>query len=216
GKEFYLNPVDIVIMNPPFSDRDKLPKNYLKNLNKKEKLGKICGHQINLWGYFLALGDILLKQNGKIATVIPINIARGKATEKIRNYLLENYHIKYIVKTTKDLAFSESAAFRDILLVAEKRKPIENDITKIIFLKKSIKDLNERDLNSVNNLDPDFVSVRDIKYNELNKNKENLMPFLVPEDFTILLKELENSGKIISLDSKFIDIGLPYRPLGIA
>ncbi|MGB9762394.1 MAG: HsdM family class I SAM-dependent methyltransferase [Minisyncoccia bacterium] len=216
GKEFYLNPVDIVIMNPPFSDRDKLPKNYLKNLNKKEKLGKICGHQINLWGYFLALGDILLKQNGKIATVIPINIARGKATEKIRNYLLENYHIKYIVKTTKDLAFSESAAFRDILLVAEKRKPIENDITKIIFLKKSIKDLNERDLNSVNNLDPDFVSVRDIKYNELNKNKENLMPFLVPEDFTILLKELENSGKIILLDSKFIDIGLPYRPLGIA
>jgi len=30
GEEFYLTPVDVVIMNPPFSDREKLPKNYLK------------------------------------------------------------------------------------------------------------------------------------------------------------------------------------------
>ncbi|MGC8982109.1 MAG: Eco57I restriction-modification methylase domain-containing protein, partial [Minisyncoccia bacterium] len=120
GREFYLKPADVVIMNPPFSDREKLPKDYLRKLNEKGELGEICGHQVNLWGYFLALADLMLKPSGKVAAVVPINIARGKATEKIRNYLLENYYIKYIVKTTKDLAFSESASFRDILLVAEK------------------------------------------------------------------------------------------------
>ncbi|MGB9760708.1 MAG: HsdM family class I SAM-dependent methyltransferase, partial [Thermoproteota archaeon] len=101
GKEFYLKPVDVIIMNPPFSDREKLPEDYLEKLSNKsiigKTLGKTCGHQINLWGYFLALADLMLKPNGKIAVVVPINIARGKATEKIRNYLLENYHIKYIV-----------------------------------------------------------------------------------------------------------------------
>jgi len=43
---------------------------------------------------------------------------------------LENYHIKYIVKPVGDLAFSEGATFRDILLIAEKRKPRDDDITR--------------------------------------------------------------------------------------
>ncbi len=130
GSKFLLKPVDVVIMNPPFTDRYKMPKEMREKL-KKNSLSNICGNQINLWGYFLALADLLLKPEGKIGAVIPINIARGGATEKIRNYLLENYHIRYIVKPVKDLAFSEGAAFRDILLILEKRKPKINDITKV-------------------------------------------------------------------------------------
>ncbi|MBC7092182.1 MAG: N-6 DNA methylase, partial [Nitrososphaeria archaeon] len=148
GAKFYLKPVNVVIMNPPFSDRDKLPKDYLDKL-KKNELGQKCGHQINLWGYFLSLADLILSQNGKIAAVLPINIARGGATEKIRNLLIENYHIKYIVKPIADLAFSESADFRDILLLAEKRKPKKEDITRIIFLKKSIKKIKENELQQI-------------------------------------------------------------------
>jgi len=143
GEEFYIRPADVVIMNPPFSDREKLPKDYKEKLSDGTDFGKIlgekCGHLINLWGYFLSLADLMLKPNGRVAIVVPINITRGKATEKIRNYLLENYHIKYIIKSTKDFGFSESAAFRDILLIAEKRKPLNDDITTIIFLKKSIR-----------------------------------------------------------------------------
>ena len=75
--------------------------------------------------------------------VIPINIARGKATEKIRNHLLSNYHIKHIVKPIKDIAFSEGAAFRDILFVAEKKKPLKKDCTKIWFIQKSINEMNQ-------------------------------------------------------------------------
>ena len=54
-----------------------------------DKLTEKCGSQINLWGYFLALADDLIKDGGKIGAVIPINIARGKATEKIRNYIIK-------------------------------------------------------------------------------------------------------------------------------
>ncbi|GAI16719.1 unnamed protein product, partial [marine sediment metagenome] len=97
GLEFYLKPVNIVIMNPPFSAKEKMPSDMREKLNKNS-LGEICSHQSNLWGYFLALADLLIKPNGKIGAVIPINIARGKATEQIRNFLFNNYHIKYIVK----------------------------------------------------------------------------------------------------------------------
>jgi type I restriction-modification system DNA methylase subunit len=101
GESFYIKPVDVVIMNPPYSDREKMPKDTREKL-KKNMLGEICGHQVNLWGYFLALSHYLLKDGGKIGAVIPINIARGKATEKIRNFLLENYHIRYIIKPVGD------------------------------------------------------------------------------------------------------------------
>ncbi len=148
GSEFYLKPVDVVIMNPPFSDREKMPPEMREKL-KKNPLGEICGHQVNLWGYFLALADLLLKPGGKIGAVIPINIARGKATEKIRKFLLENYHIKYIVKPVGDIAFSEGAAFRDVLLIAEKRKPKKNDVTRIILLKCSIRKIEENEITEI-------------------------------------------------------------------
>jgi hypothetical protein len=140
GSEFYIKPVDVVIMNPPFSDREKMPPEMRDKINENS-LGDVCGSQVNLWGYFLALADSLLKPEGRIGVVIPVNIARGKATEKIRNFLLENYRIRYIVKATKDTAFSEGSQFRDVLLIAEKRKPNNNDLVGIVFLKKSIKEM---------------------------------------------------------------------------
>ncbi|HID27757.1 MAG TPA: hypothetical protein EYP22_08085, partial [Methanosarcinales archaeon] len=111
GESFKIYRVDTLIMNPPFTDREKMPSDYREKLKEYSKLIPRCGGQINLWGYFLALADDLVKNNGKIGAVIPINIFRGSATEKIRNYILENYKIRYIVKTTKELGFSEDSAF---------------------------------------------------------------------------------------------------------
>jgi len=189
GSEFFLKPVDVVIMNPPFSDREKMPLEMREKL-KKNPLGEICGHRVNLWGYFLTLADLLLKKNGKIGAVIPINIARGKATEDIRNYLLERYQLNYIIKPIGDIAFSEGATFRDVLLIAEKRKPKVNDLTGIIFLKKSIREMNDEDvsklLKNLNSIEPkknsyfvnEFFEIFFINTSYLKENKENLMVIL--------------------------------------
>jgi len=234
GRGFYLKPVDIVIMNPPFSDREKLPKDYLRKLSDESDcgrvLGKICGHQINLWGYFIALADLFLKPNGKMAAVVPINIARGKATEKIRKYFLENYHIKYIVKTTKDLAFSESAKFRDILLIAEKRKPEDIDLTTIVFLKKSIRDIDSNKVKEiVNNILSDIYSTEDYEMQkiptyQLLGNKNNLMKFLrgsSVERNNVILKFLEtikskSKSKLINLSSEEMLEGFHASPAGLS
>lgn len=126
------NSFNTVIANPPFSDREKMPNDYLNLLNNYNTLTDKCGSQINLWGYFLALNDILLKKNGVFGFIIPINVFRGVATQKIREYLLKNYTIEYVVKTGKNTAFSENASLRDIILVAKKKKP--NKSTKFRFI----------------------------------------------------------------------------------
>ena len=214
GTAFMLKPVDIVIMNPPFTDRNKMPSTMRENL-KKNPLGKICGHQVNLWGYFLALADLLLKDGGIIGAVIPINIARGRATEKIRMHILKNYHIKYIVKPVADVAFSENAEFRDILLVAEKRKSMK-DTTKILLLKKSIKLLKQEDIDAILKMDREYVELKEISATELDNYANNLMPLLVPESFFTLYSTLLRSKKLKSFDASNMSIGLPYRPKGVA
>jgi len=212
-------------MNPPFSDREKLPKDYLKNLNEKKNLGKICGHKINLWGYFLALADLMLKPNGKIAAVVPINIARGKATEKIRNYLLKNYHIKYIIKTTKDLAFSENSSFRDILLIAEKKKPRNEDITTIVFLNKSIKDINLDDINKITKSIKSEQEMSNLfeKYNVSQISfGESFMRFISASslkiNFTLnkFRDKIVSTGKLRKIKEEEIKEGFGFRPKGLS
>lgn len=140
-EKFHINRNDVLIMNPPFTDRKKIPAKYRKKLGKFDKITSKCGSQVNLWGLFLALADELVKKGGRIGAIIPINIGRGRATEKIRKFILNNYRILYIVKPTKNVAFSEAAAFRDILLIMEKAKPRNEDTITFVLLKKSLDEL---------------------------------------------------------------------------
>jgi len=234
GAEFNLKPVDVVIMNPPFSDREKMPSDMREKI-KKNPLGNIVGNQINLWGYFLALADSLLKRNGTLGAVIPINIARGKATEKIRNFLINNYHIKYIIKTIKELAFSEGSAFRDILLIAEKKKPKNDDLTGIIFLKKSIRELSIEEIDGIiskienlTDLEEDYESndfdIIFLSSTDINKSRENLMPIIGLSKteyiriFSRFITKLEQNinGKIMDLKNLPIKEGFHASPAGLS
>jgi len=222
GSEFYLKPADVVIMNPPFSDREKMPKEMREKI-KKNKLSRICGNQVNLWGYFLALSDKLLKPGGKIAVVIPINIARGKATDKIRKYIFRNYKIDYIIKPQADLAFSEGASFRDILLVASKNKPKESDQAKIAFLNVSIRSLDTPKIKEIANkikqgLSSDDVTVRTVYIKEFLENLKNLMPFLSQKSNEIseILKPILDSPKLSFIKENTFSEGFHVSPKGFS
>lgn len=189
GFEFILKPVDLVIMNPPFTDRDKMTVEMRVKL-KNNPLNERCGNKINLWGYFLVLGDSLLKADGKIAAIIPVNIARGTSTEKVRKLILENYQLDYIIKPVGDFAFSESAAFKDVLLIARKKKPTMEHLSKIVFLKKSIRDLGNSEVKEIINTirtlesdkgtiyEDDHLEIKNIPQKDLTDNIDNLMTFI--------------------------------------
>lgn len=236
GEKFYIKPfhADLVIMNPPFSDREKLPPEMRKKLNISS-LVDICGNQVNLWGYFLALAHLLLKTKGEIAAVIPINIARGKATEKIREFLLQNYHIRYIIKPVGDMAFSESSAFKDVLLIAEKRKVTNKDHTTIVFFKKSIRSVDLEEAEKISEkLDQlsskeriykgDEFDLINIPQKELTELKENLMPVIgvshvenikILSDFLNIIKT-KGKNKIRNIKNEEIEEGFHASPAGIS
>jgi len=222
GSEFYLKPVDVVIMNPPFSDREKMPKEMREKINKNV-LSRICGNQVNFWGYFLALADYMLKPNGKIAAIIPINIARGKASIKIREYIFRNYRIDYIIKPQADLAFSEKASFRDILLVASKNKPKVSDQAKIAFLNVSIRSLDTSKIEEIANKiikgsSSDDVTVRTVYTKEFFENLKNLMPFLSQKSNEILeiLKPILDSPKLSYINKETFSEGFHVSRKGLS
>jgi hypothetical protein len=207
GEEFYIKPVDVVLMNPPFSARDKMPAEMRNKLKSNSCLIDVCGNAINLWGYFLALAQYLLKPTGKIGCVIPINIARGTTTEKIRNFIFHNYRVKYIIKSVKDFAFSEGASFKDILFVAEKTKPKKDDVTAIVFFTKSIRDMDLFECSQVvkrikrvpykqtSILKDKYFCIRHVKQSQLNADIDNLMYYIGGSDFENMdiIKDFKNT-----------------------
>jgi hypothetical protein len=115
GDVFEVQPVDVVIMNPPFTRKERVTP------EMKSALYSHLGEQ-NYWVYFVALADRLVKQKGRIAAVLPRDFFRGKYSRLIREYLFgkKQWGIRYIVKSTRDWAFSEQASFRDFLVVMER------------------------------------------------------------------------------------------------
>lgn len=235
GKGFYLTPSDLVIMNPPFSDREKMPEEMRGKINDNKTLNNISGSRVNLWGSFMALSDLLLKKDGKIAAVIPINIARGEATKKIREFMLRNYSTEFIVKPLEDEAFSEGASFKDILFICRKRKPTKNDYTAIVTIKASIKSLPSDAIRGLvarirdsyvqkSSTNSNAVEVEFVNTLELEKYQANLMPligFSSSKNKSVLnefLKKIRDKAgnKLKKIDSKSVSEGYHASPSGLS
>jgi methylase of polypeptide subunit release factors len=142
GEEVQLEPVDVVIMNPPFTRQERLPKEYKERLENSLSNYRSYFHgQLGLHGYFIFLADSFLKENGRLALVLPTTVLRVQSMQTIREFLSRNYVIEYIITAWKKLAFSESAWFREILLVARKTAhPNPDESCLLITLDKLPKD----------------------------------------------------------------------------
>jgi hypothetical protein len=139
GQEIPLEKVDLVIMNPPFTRQERLPKEYKDSLTKRlrEYKNQLSG-QLGLWGYFLLLGDRFVKKGGRMSLVFPARPLNAESAKQIREFLLANYDIEYIVSSWERSAFSESTQLREILLIIKKlhlKGKHENPNCKIVNLK---------------------------------------------------------------------------------
>lgn len=130
----------ICIMNPPFTRSvggnllfGSLPREERKKLQKElRQLSRVRGltgiGQAGLGGIFVFLADNYLKNGGRLALVLPKAVLAGVSWRQIREKLLENYHIEYIISSFEgpdDWNFSENTSLSEVLLVArkvEKRK----------------------------------------------------------------------------------------------
>jgi tRNA1(Val) A37 N6-methylase TrmN6/RNAse (barnase) inhibitor barstar len=197
GEQIPLEKADVVIMNPPFTRQERLPKEYKNALAKRLKgYEKYLHGQLGLYGYFVLLADKFVKNGGRIALVLPATILRLASCQGLREFLVQNYQIEYIITTTQRAAFSESAQFREILLVAKKSEGGTARISTgyggnkcaVVNLKRLPKNVNDAKTlaekikafpfsdNQV--YDDKDITIRMISQNELQSNIDNLFKLL--------------------------------------
>jgi hypothetical protein len=183
---------------------------------------------------FCSLADDAVKDKGKIGAVLPINLLRGKATQKLREFILDNYHIRYIVKSTKDLGFSEGCYFRDILVVLEKRLPKKEELTGVILLKKPLGELEPGDGFQLGKLIRSIPTGEDViredieiawfSREEFELDKTNLMKYVGLNNIESIktinsfLKVVKNKAgdKLTRLSKETIKEGFHTSPAGLS
>ena len=122
GKGFTMEAVDVVLMNPPFTRKQSIPRESRERMNRSLKeYGKFIDNGMNLSPYFVLLADRFLRPGGRIAMVLPDSILDQDSAAGVRKFLSQKYQIEFIIQAGHRLAFSEDAAFLEILLVARKR-----------------------------------------------------------------------------------------------
>jgi hypothetical protein len=123
GEKIPLEQADLIIMNPPFTRAERLPETYKEQLKGrlKEYEDLVFG-RVGLHIFFVLLADRFVKNNGRVALVLPATVLRIISMEGVRKLWVSNYHIEYIITTWERAAFSEAAQFREILLIAKKLK----------------------------------------------------------------------------------------------
>jgi len=199
SEEIKLDYQDVIIMNPPFTRQERIPKEYKEKLFQRFKKYKNYLHkQLSYYGYFILLADKFIKDGGRMALVLPATFLRVNSAEGIRRLLIDNYHIEYIITTWQRAAFSEGAQFREILLIAKKTKVDNNAKCGIVLIKKLPKDLKEaRELankikfiyNSHNineGYEDETVSIRILNYGTIRNCVSNMFIFIALTDLNLL------------------------------
>jgi len=217
GEQIPLEQADVVIMNPPFTRQERLPKSYKDKLAERlMEYEKYIHGQLGLYGYFFLLADRFVKPGGRLALVLPARFIRALSTKKIRKLLANNYHVEYIISTWQRAAFSESAQYREILLVAKKLRESEVEgisdglACKIVALKTLPKDLAEakffvttmKSVKATNYTDKNIM-VSVLNQEELKKNVKNWFIYVSAFDLDTnnlwMNIQKRGSGRLISL-----------------
>jgi hypothetical protein len=133
-------------MNPPFTRKQLIGKEYRKILSRNfPEYKEYESKEQSLFGYFVFLSDRFLKPAGRMGFVLPSTSIRQGSSKGMRQLLRDKYDIDYIILSGHRMAFSEDAAFSEILIIAEKRpekkKPKENIILATIRKKPTLENM---------------------------------------------------------------------------
>jgi hypothetical protein len=154
----------------------------------------------------------------------------GRSAQSIRKYLLDNgYQIQYIVRSAVEVAFSESALYRDYLIVLKKGK-VPNPLT-VTILKKKLQEI-RNDVGKLSLKVKEFASsgenrlsldeLESIKIHDADKLMKrhigNLKPFVgfnTVETHLLaleLLDDLKDKPTLEDLKNKHLAIIKVYNP----
>jgi hypothetical protein len=114
--------------------RKKLQQLKLQQLLNESKV--LANVTAGLGSVFVALGDHLLKTDGRLAVVLPRSLLSGVAWAETRRLLSSKYSVEYVVVLHEPghWNFSENTSLGETLVVAKRRKTLDDDRTTFINL----------------------------------------------------------------------------------
>ncbi len=183
-----LGEMDTILMNPPFTKVERGIKDFVN----MDRFKAFCGGEVGLWGHFIKLADTFLRNDGIYGAVLPINILRGRESDRVRQILFNQWTPLYIIKPTFNYGFSEDAEYRDVLVIAKKRNPIPDELVKFALIKKDLHSLDQGDIEEiargiedVESLRSDpLVEVASFTIAEVQERFDNMMWFCGVTDFS--------------------------------
>lgn len=190
--------VDVVIMNPPFTRIHRMQKSYRKFLERAiARRSGYTGGQLGLYGYFVLHADDFLKRNGRIAAVLPASTLYTSSAEGVRDFLLKNYRVEFIITSDAQTTFSEQSDFKEILLVARKVAEFSFE-SRFVTLKVPLTLLNyERIAKKLKSVTTDYedheIRVRIVNKHLLTKH-DNWMAYTEPVALSEILRQLESAA----------------------
>ena len=137
--EVPLDKVDVVAMNPPFTKVERRIRDYVHMQTFADR----AGGEVGLWGHFVFLADEFLKAEGMMAAVLPINVLRGRESQRVRDFLFGEWTPLYVLKPTLNYGFSEWAEYRDTIVIARKAPPPSGHRVKFCLVKAPLQNLDE-------------------------------------------------------------------------
>jgi len=217
--EFELRPVKVLLMNPPFT---KIERGIQRHFSL-ERFKEICGGEVGLWGHFLALAHNFVEEDGIIGAVIPINFLRGRESRKIRDFVFSEWSPLYILKPVLNYGFSEWAEYRDIILIARRRKPSPNHRVRFALIKTDLTQLGEQQIDRIaedirrhKRLRREDLDIESFSIKDLRQRMNNMMWFCSTGDFRrrdVLVEFVEKFFDILKPPAQW-DFATGYRPEG--
>lgn len=137
----YIPKMDLCVMNPPFtrsvggnrlfgnlsaSEREPMQRR-LRTLVSQQKLS--ASITAGLGSVFVALADRYLKDEGRLALVLPRALLSGVAWEETRDLISRHYHLEWLIVSHEPnhWNFSENTNLSEVLIVARKRASKRED-----------------------------------------------------------------------------------------
>ena len=149
---FPLHDLDVVIMNPPFTESKKRGRKFgaeaLKRMQRLEldirdrlqrrddSAGRVLSIN-SIQTFFVPLAERLLhSRRGVLATVLPVAGCTGGSGLAERRFLAERFHIERIVTThdPRRIAFSENTTIHECLLICRRHPGQDRPPTEFVSL----------------------------------------------------------------------------------
>lgn len=135
--------LDLCVMNPPFvrsvggnllfgslpdEERGQLQSQLKKYIRDAAKEGHPSSATAGLGSVFVALADVHLKPDGRLAFVLPAALASGEAWAQTRKLISAKYHLEMVIAShdAERFNFSENTDLSEILFIARRRRADES------------------------------------------------------------------------------------------